>query len=86
MSAANAENKFVMIDEYKSKITDDLIITGTEDKDAFIKNYIQNQELRSTTKLIGTHSDCFHCDEVLATSLLLRTKEFQKSVIVRTRD
>jgi uncharacterized UPF0160 family protein len=36
--------------------------------------------------LIGTHSECFHCDEVMAISILLRTNEFRDSIIVRTRD
>ena len=43
-------------------------------------------EVRSQFKLIGTHSDSFHCDEVMATSMLLRTKEFENSIIVRTRE
>ena len=51
-----------------------------------MKDIINNKELRSKFKLIGTHSDCFHCDEVLATTLMLRTKEFENSIIVRTRD
>lgn len=28
----------------------------------------------------------FHCDEVLATTMLLYTKEFENSVIVRSRN
>lgn len=28
----------------------------------------------------------FHCDEVLATTMLLHTKEFADSIIVRTRN
>ena len=59
---------------------------GTENKEEFTKNFLNNQSIRSQFKLIGTHSDCFHCDEVMATGLLLRTKEFEKSIIVRTRD
>lgn len=80
------DNKFVDIDDYKSRVTKELRVVGTEDKQAFVTNYLNNNELRSEFKLVGTHSDCFHCDEVLATSLLQYTKEFSKSIIVRTRD
>lgn len=37
-------------------------------------------------KIIATHSGVFHCDEVVATTLLLYTKEFENSLIVRTRN
>ena len=36
--------------------------------------------------MIGTHSGTFHCDEVMATSILLHTKQFENSMIFRTRD
>jgi uncharacterized UPF0160 family protein len=42
--------------------------------------------VRGAYQLIGTHSEVFHCDEVLACSILLRTDQFKKSIIVRTRD
>ena len=35
---------------------------------------------------IGTHSGLFHCDEVLACSLLLWTDKFTNPMIVRTRN
>jgi hypothetical protein len=37
-------------------------------------------------KIIGTHSEVFHCDEVLASTMLLYTKDFSDSVILRTRN
>lgn len=37
-------------------------------------------------KVIGTHSGNFHCDEALAIALLSLTKEFENSVIVRSRN
>ena len=37
-------------------------------------------------KLIGTHSEMFHCDEVMATTMLLYTKEYANAAIVRTRN
>lgn len=37
-------------------------------------------------KIICTHSDAFHCDEVLASVMLLYTDTYQNSMIVRTRD
>lgn len=36
--------------------------------------------------LIGTHSEVFHCDEVLATTMLLYTNRFRNAAIVRSRD
>ena len=53
---------------YVSKITDDLVVMGTEDIGAFNKVKAETKK-----KLIGTHSDAFHCDEVLATTMLLYT-------------
>ena len=79
-------SKFYDIDEYTSKVSEDLIVVGTENKAEFTEKYLNNTELRSKFKLVGTHSDCFHCDEVLATSILLYTQEFANSIIVRTRD
>lgn len=52
--------------EYRSMITDDLLVMGTEDMEKFDK-----LKAETTKKLIGTHSDTFHCDEVLATVMLL---------------
>jgi hypothetical protein len=69
---ANPENKFVDVEDYKSMITPQLRIVGTENKEQFAKEFL-NDDVRKQYKLIGTHSDCFHCDEVLATSILLRT-------------
>lgn len=66
---------------YVSKITDDLVVMGTEDGgEEFTK--VGGE---TTKKLIGTHSDTFHCDEVLATTMLLYTNEYKDSLIVRTR-
>jgi hypothetical protein len=69
-------SKFFDIDDYTSKITSDLVVVGTENKGEFTEKYLKNAELRSKMKLVGTHSDCFHCDEVMATSMLLYTQEF----------
>ena len=77
--------KFYDISDYKTKITADLQVVGTENKDSFKNTYLEGT-MRENFKLIGTHSGAFHCDEALATSLLLRTNEFAKSIIVRTRD
>ena len=79
------EKKFYDQFDFKSRITPELEIIGTENKEEFKAKYL-TPEVRSQFKLIGTHSDSFHCDEVLATSLLLRTAEFEKSIIVRTRE
>ncbi|EGR33761.1 hypothetical protein IMG5_039660 [Ichthyophthirius multifiliis] len=39
------------------------------------------------TKKVATHSGCFHCDEVLACTMLTRyTNEFKNCSITRTRD
>ena len=37
-------------------------------------------------RVIGTHSDTFHCDEVLACTMLLYTDQYKDCAIVRTRD
>lgn len=79
-------DKFFDIDDYKSKITEELQVVGTENKEKFTADFLKNEKLRAEYKLIGTHSDAFHCDEVMATSLLQYTSEFKKSIIVRTRD
>jgi len=66
----NNTDKFFDIDEYTSKITSGLQVVGTEDKEKFTQDFLNNAQLRSEYKLVGTHSDAFHCDEVMATSLL----------------
>jgi len=66
--------------EFQSRITADLVIMGTEDMSAFEK-----VKAETTKKLVGTHSDSFHCDEVLATAMLLQTRQYADCLIVRTR-
>ncbi|WVQ80700.1 hypothetical protein IAT38_002805 [Cryptococcus sp. DSM 104549] len=39
-----------------------------------------------STKVIGTHSGTFHCDEALAVFMLHLTDEFKDADVVRTRD
>nr|XP_018262269.1 uncharacterized protein I303_05285 [Kwoniella dejecticola CBS 10117]OBR84427.1 hypothetical protein I303_05285 [Kwoniella dejecticola CBS 10117] len=39
-----------------------------------------------STKVIGTHSGTFHCDEALAVFMLRLTDEFKDADLVRTRD
>ncbi|WVR06402.1 hypothetical protein IAU60_003433 [Kwoniella sp. DSM 27419] len=39
-----------------------------------------------STKIIGTHSGTFHCDEALAVFMLRMTDEFKDADVVRTRD
>ena len=77
---------YIDMDDYVSVVTDDLKVVGTEDKEAFLRDYLNNEALRKEYKLMGTHSGAFHCDEVMASVFLLRTEEFKKSIIVRTRD
>lgn len=66
--------------QYNSRVTDTLVVMGTEDREAFDK-----VRAETSLKIIGTHSDSFHCDEVLATVLLLQTRQFADAMIVRTR-
>lgn len=66
---------------YVSKIVDSLIIIGSEDKDL-----LQHHRNSYKGSVIGTHSGHFHCDEVLACTMLLYTERFAKSMIVRSRD
>ena len=68
---------------YRSVVTDDLVVMGTEDMEKFEK--VKAEIAGTTKKLVGTHSDSFHCDEVLATVMLLQTREFSDAIIVRTR-
>jgi len=65
-------------------VTDDLIVMGTEDMEKF-ESQIETAKT-SQMKVIGTHSDAFHCDEVLATTLLRYTRQYSNSLIVRSRD
>ena len=66
---------------YKSHIRDELVVMGTEDKEAFLKAIADYKG-----KVIGTHSDGFHCDEVLACSMLMWTNDWKDAMIVRSRD
>ena len=80
--------KYFLSDDYNSKITDSLEVIDVDstNKKQFIKDYLKNINLRSKYKLIGTHADIFHCSEVMATLMLLYTKQYSKSIIVRTQD
>ena len=69
---------------YKSVVTDELIVMGSEDMEKF-ESQIQTAQA-SQMKVIGTHSDAFHCDEVLATTLLRYTRAYANSLIIRSRD
>ena len=43
--------------------------------------------MTETIKKIGTHSGCFHTDEVLACTMLTKyTSEYKGAAITRTRD
>jgi hypothetical protein len=46
MNANPEKTKFFHVENYTSKITDDLKVIGTENKDEFKINYIDNAELR----------------------------------------
>jgi uncharacterized UPF0160 family protein len=70
--------------EYKSKVTDDVLVVGTENAEKYQATVSAARE--RGRKVICTHSDAFHCDEVLASVLLLYTNAYKDSIIVRTRD
>lgn len=69
---------------YVSKVSNDLLVMGTESKEAFEAEVAKARE--HDKKVICTHSDAFHCDEVLASVMLLYTNQYANSIIVRTRD
>lgn len=67
---------------FKSRIAETLLVKPAENLKAV-------EELREQTggnKIIGTHSEVFHCDEVVATTILLYTNEFKDANIIRTRN
>jgi uncharacterized UPF0160 family protein len=63
------------------KVVDSINIVGSED-------ILKLEEIKATHKgpTIGTHSGNFHCDEVLACTMLLYTDKFANPLIVRSRD
>ena len=66
---------------YKTRISEALkVLPGDNAKTAV------EDARKFAPKIIGTHSEVFHCDEVLATTMLLYTKEFENSAIIRTRN
>lgn len=67
--------------KYTSKITEALTVMGHQDS---AKLELMKEQFKG--RVIGTHSDSFHCDEVLACTMLLYTKAFAHPVIVRSRD
>ena len=46
----------------------------------------QEKKRKMIEKQIGTHDGTFHCDEVLACSLLKMLPEYKDAEIVRTRN
>lgn len=69
--------------KYTSKIVPFLKVMGTENLEA-VQSIISDKDRKQT--IIGTHSGAFHCDEVVATCMLLHTKEYADSMIIRTRE
>ena len=61
-----------------------MLVIGTENIDLYQTTVATARA--SGKKIICTHSDAFHCDEVLASVLLLYTNAYKDSIIVRTRD
>lgn len=39
-----------------------------------------------TVKKLGTHNGTFHCDEILALSMLRKLPEYQDAELIRSRD
>lgn len=68
---------------YKSRISESLKVSPGDNTKAFEEF---KSSLKEDQRIIGTHSEVFHCDEVLATTMLLYTKEYANAVIVRTRN
>jgi hypothetical protein len=67
---------------YTSRIRDSLkVLPGDQQK------VLDEARASGVVKtIIGTHSEVFHCDEVLATTMLLYTKAYEESCIMRTRN
>jgi uncharacterized UPF0160 family protein len=63
----------------------DLIVLSTESLEAFIK---QNSFFESipNQKIVGTHSGCFHADEVLSVAMIKYIPEFKNMWIIRSRN
>jgi uncharacterized UPF0160 family protein len=53
---------------YVSKISDSLSVMGSENKQK-----LEEAKTAHSGPIIGTHSGTFHCDEVLACTMLLYT-------------
>ena len=66
---------------YKSRITDFLKVLPGDTQKA-----LDEARALGTKGIIGTHSEVFHCDEVLATTMLLYTQSYADSAIIRTRN
>lgn len=66
---------------YKSRITDFLKVLPGDSQKALDEARVA----LGTKAIIGTHSEVFHCDEVLATTMLLYTQSYADSAIIRTR-
>ena len=68
-------SKFFILNNEREVIT-------SENKEDFVKYKEKFKEM----KIIGTHSGTFHSDEVLSTLLLKYHPNWQKSIIIRTRN
>jgi hypothetical protein len=80
MEATKAANQTFSEFSYVSRVPDSLQVLPAENQVA-----VENAR-KLAPKIIGTHSEVFHCDEVVATTMLLYTKEYANSVIIRTRN
>jgi len=66
-----------------NRVSNDKISVLTTEKPQEVEDLLTPE---SKQKLIGTHSGVFHCDEVMACSLLKYSNEFSNGIIVRSRN
>ena len=74
---------------YTSKVTNDVIVIGAEKEPVFeqaLKDQGIDIENLKNHVTVGTHSGPFHCDEVMACTMLLYTEEYKNAIFIRTRN
>mmetsp|Transcript_9685 Transcript_9685/g.9993 ORF Transcript_9685/g.9993 Transcript_9685/m.9993 type:complete len:391 (-) Transcript_9685:43-1215(-) len=82
----NYDNPALYIGKYQERFANPIAILTSENLDD-VKDFILKQKtLNEKTKVLVTHSGCFHADEVLAVMMARYLKAFSSLVLVRTRN
>jgi len=70
----------------KMILNKDLLVLSTESLEVFLKQKSLFENTSKNLKIVGTHSGCFHADEVLSIAMIKYIPEFSNMWVIRSRN